>query len=39
LGSPFPLMGKGRIGVFGNAIKAITPTFVLPCQGEGTARP
>ena len=28
-------MGKGRIGVLGNSIKLITPTFVLPRRGEG----
>jgi hypothetical protein len=30
LGSPFPLMGKGRDRGAREPIKAITPTFVLP---------
>jgi hypothetical protein len=33
--SPFPLMGKGRDKGAREPIKTITPTFVLPRQGEG----
>jgi hypothetical protein len=37
---PFPLMGKGRIGVFQKPIKAITPTFVLhPSRGKDQRSP
>jgi hypothetical protein len=32
---PFPLMGKGRDRGAREPIKTITPTFVLPRQGEG----
>ena len=35
LGPPFPLMGKGRDRGAREPIKPITPTFVLPRQGEG----
>ena len=35
LGPPFPLMGKGRDRGAREAINPITPTFVLPRQGEG----
>ena len=35
VGPPFPLMGKGRDRGAREPIKLITPTFVLPRQGEG----
>ena len=33
--TPFPLMGKGRDRGAREPIRSITPTFVLPRQGEG----
>jgi len=35
IGTPFPMMGKGRDKGAPEPIKLITPTFVLPRQGEG----
>jgi hypothetical protein len=34
LGSPFPLMGKGRDRGVSETDKAITPTFVFPVEGK-----
>jgi len=36
---PFPLTGKGRDRDVREPIKPITPTFVLPRQGEGNDAP
>jgi hypothetical protein len=38
VGTPFPLMGKGRDRGAREPIRTITPTFVLPRQGEGLGR-
>ena len=37
VGPPSPLMGKGRDRGAREPIRLITPTFVLPRQGEGIA--
>ena len=39
LGAPFPLTGKGRDKGAREPTKPITPTFVLPRQGEGIRAP
>jgi hypothetical protein len=36
--TPFPFMGKGRDRGARGSIRNITPTFVLPRQGEGSRR-
>jgi hypothetical protein len=36
--TPFPLMGKGRDRGAREPNRTITPTFVLPRQGEGLVR-
>jgi hypothetical protein len=38
VGTPFPLMGKGRDRGAPEPIRTITLTFVLPRQGEGLGR-